>query len=830
MYYGNPNADDQSAPQDVWDNNFVGIWHLAETAVGSGNPGIYKDSTSNNNHGDDNVTATGKDGQINGGQQFNGNGDRVEISHDVSLNLSGQMTISFWIHPTEATSQWNRIVEKGMWGYQTAYYFGCGNGCNDLTFYLNNTEVFDTVDNVLTMNTWQHAAVSYDLNGDAVLYLNGHIIASSSYTDPVPGNADILYISYPDITYDFPGFIDEVRISNIARSADWITTYYNNTNSSDIFCFLGNEELLSKPDWVISENAKNWLYRKKIIINSSQVSSDLNNFPVLVNITDLDLKAKAQANGFDIQFTQMDGETKLDHEIESYNSSTGELFAWVKVPTLNSLVDTNIYLYYGNPAASDQANPSGVWDCNYSGVWHLKENPTNTAPQFKDSSSNSKDGESFGAMTSADLVKGIIGNAIDFDGINDHLEMPDPLNGSRMTFSAWICPADLSSQWHSIAQRDNTGDTYYDWQLYARANDAPTSDHAVFRIDLDTNTKFNEQAESDIMLSTKSWYYIVGTYNGTHLAFYKNGVLTHSDPEIGSIPDSNDNLWIGMNDVWTEPFQGIIDEIRVSNCSRSPHWIETEFNNQNSSDTFYSIEIEEGINETSNNEWVELYNADTSAVPLTGWWLSDNDGNSFNLSGAGSLPSGGYLICHLGKTGSNSSTDVYGPITNGNQRVLTMLENVDDLALMNNTLVVDYIAWGSDPGTDASSAVASGDWSAGKFVDTNGLLENQTIGRNKDSTDTNSPADWENSSTNKADPFGVNATSQTAGEQNLDKIIPEFDIIAIPILFIVIVILYINRTVKIGNPTSNRNQQKNYSKSNFRNRRFKNKRCNYSVR
>ncbi|MCP4302806.1 MAG: hypothetical protein GY783_19665, partial [Gammaproteobacteria bacterium] len=117
------------------------------------------------NTGIDRVAATGQDGQVTDGQEFGAN-DWIEVEHDTSLDLTDSMTISFWIKPTSDSGTFNRVVEKGLWGYNDSYYFGGGNGTNDLTFYLNGQEVFDTPDNVLTVGEWQHAAVSYTSNGD----------------------------------------------------------------------------------------------------------------------------------------------------------------------------------------------------------------------------------------------------------------------------------------------------------------------------------------------------------------------------------------------------------------------------------------------------------------------------------------------------------------------------------------------------------------------------------------------------------------------------------------------------------------------------------------
>jgi hypothetical protein len=115
----------------------------------------------------------------------------------------------------------------------------------------------------------------------------------------------------------------------------------------------------------------NWRYRKTITINHLKVSGSLTGFPVLVSLTDSDLASKAQSDGRDIVFTDA-SLVKLDHEIESFNHSTGTLNAWVKA-NVSSSVDTVLQMYYGNPAASNQQNPTGVWDSNFVMVQHLSE-------------------------------------------------------------------------------------------------------------------------------------------------------------------------------------------------------------------------------------------------------------------------------------------------------------------------------------------------------------------------------------------------------------------------------------------------------------------------
>ena len=80
--------------------------------------------------------------------------------------------------------------------------------------------------------------------------------------------------------------------------------------------------------------------------------SNLTNFPMLFPVTDPNLKSAsngggvAQTNGNDILFTAGDGLTKLNHEIESYNPTTGQLVAWVQIPSLSPSADSSVHLLW----------------------------------------------------------------------------------------------------------------------------------------------------------------------------------------------------------------------------------------------------------------------------------------------------------------------------------------------------------------------------------------------------------------------------------------------------------------------------------------------------
>jgi hypothetical protein len=200
-------------------------------------------------------------------------------------------------------------------------------------------------------------------------------------------------------------------------------------------------------------------------------------------------------------------------------------------------------------------------------------------------------------------------------------------------------------------------------------------------------------------------------------------------------------------------------------------------------------------------EWIELYNCDSITIDIDNWILSDNDGNIFIVPDVPNFPTGEYILIHLSSGTNDSDWSGAGDLdTNG---VLDLylgynaewLENdKDDLVLLNcNYSVIDYVAYGGDPGADDYRAVTEGQWTDGKFINTSNLAENETLGRTKESSDTDTKGDWENSTTNKAAPYGINATTPTPGKQNIDQVIPEFEYLAIPILVIALLYFCFNR-------------------------------------
>lgn len=325
----------------------------------------------------------------------------------------------------------------------------------------------------------------------------------------------------------------------------------------------------------------NWTFRKKITADNTLVAATETDFPALVSITDLDLRDDAQNDGDDIVFTSDDGITQIPHELERFDGATGELVAWVKIPSLSASVDTDIYMYYGNAAAVNQEDPTNVWDVDYQGVWHLKEDPgPGGAGDIKDSTANANNLTAEASMTAADLVEGQIDGAIDFDGggaADDVLSGGDVVDvpGTNLTLSIWVDPRSFpGTNRFLILKGQEDGNAPQNYQLLTRTGGG---------IDFDFfNVTFNTHQAPAGSLVVGFPQYVVVTYDGVRVKMYVDAVLLTDDAETTAMLADAEDFALGgaVAPVATRTQDAVLDEARVSDIARTDDWITTEFNNQ----------------------------------------------------------------------------------------------------------------------------------------------------------------------------------------------------------------------------------------------------------
>ncbi|MGY5881589.1 MAG: DUF2341 domain-containing protein, partial [Candidatus Thorarchaeota archaeon] len=355
-------------------------------------------------------------------------------------------------------------------------------------------------------------------------------------------------------------------------------------------------------------------YEKDITIQASQVTADLTDFPVLIDIVDSDLKTDVQADGDDIIFRL--GDEALDFEIESfdqgYSPTHAHLTAWVKIPYLSSTSNTVITMAYGNPNA-ESSSSTAVWD-DYETVHHLNDDPSGTV---YDSTSNNYDGTAYGTMGSEDSVTGLVSGGIDFDGsgTQDMISIGQIYTDdwTEVTISIWI-KSDVAKDARVFSKSPSTGVNEH---IVTMRMD--TSNHMTARIRTDLG---GSSINGNITFTQGSWSLLTWSWSASsgYILGYINGTPVIEASRSGNnLYDSIDMFIIGNTDMTNDRyFDGVLDEARLANRLLSVDWITTEYNNQVDPSSFVSV----GSERTLQSTWTDT---ESTSVRFSTTFLSPVD-------------------------------------------------------------------------------------------------------------------------------------------------------------------------------------------------------------
>jgi len=316
----------------------------------------------------------------------------------------------------------------------------------------------------------------------------------------------------------------------------------------------------------------------QITIDHTKIDSDLSHFPVTVFETHLSevFDELSDANRKKIAFTKADGTTELYAEIEKYDQTNEKAIWHVSASgwTISSSVDTIFYIYYDSAHADNTAHigdvgeRTEVWDSNFKMVQHMNQDPSGTAPQMVDSTSNDNDGTSGGSMTSADQVEGQIDGGLDFDGGDDYIDCGSnvSLDVSEITWEMWIKRGETSSGDERALIGGNGSNGEYSWQLDPNG----ASERQQFIV---CN---GDAAYSSTNINDRNWHHVAVTRAADNtVTFYLDG-STDGTGSVGVKSDYN-GIKIGRGHSAYPEFKGIIDEVHISGTVRSAAWIKADY-------------------------------------------------------------------------------------------------------------------------------------------------------------------------------------------------------------------------------------------------------------
>jgi hypothetical protein len=628
IYYKSSGPVDGQDATNVWDSNYAAVYHLEQDPSG-GAPQIL-DSTGNNVDGTSAGSMTSGDlitSQVGNGLDFDGSDDNIGFGS--VLSQASAFTIEAIANPTSGYGTNPMVVGRTKFGgdYNQNYmlFIRTDVGDDEWGFQVRGSNTDNEIKggSITTGVNSYLAAVFIDASTMKLRYNGSQIASGGNGTSPGTTDCNFYIGAYDSIVNNWKGTIDEVRISSIARSDNWLKFVYHNIFEADNEIAFSEEEL--KPAAFLSGYSK----RKLITVDHTYIDSDLTDFPLLVKFTDdADIGANIDSNGYNIRFTTTDGTTLLKYERQSFdntgNTATG--IFWVKIPTLAGSTNTDIYVYYKSSSPSDGQDITNTWNSGFAAVYHMEEDPSGSAPQILDSTSNNNDLSSTGAIASGDTTSGKVGYGLDFNGSNDYLVKTSPTGIPGATETSTLS---LIAKLDSITNNNNSalidleaggGGKNLTFQIASVAGTTYVATDGVV---------WSQSISGAEIPSTSVYHHLTLTHDGSGgFKYYLDGALTKSFSQTVAVGTISNLYIMARQSIVTGYTDGIADEARIENVERSADWIKFVYHNIFETDNELIFSSEE-TQDTSDIMPMYVYGLDISSgnIPLYTYGYGTDSGN-----------------------------------------------------------------------------------------------------------------------------------------------------------------------------------------------------------
>ncbi len=236
LAYGDAGLNSDASSTTTWSNGFVGVSHLKDGTTLS-----VTDSTGINtstNHG-----ATAVTGKIDGGGGF-ASASSQYIDAFLNSPAVSAVTLSIWVNATSFPNAYNAPIGVASTSDEWIILVK-STGKLGVFFRATTLLSYDgTGTNTLSTGTWYYLTSTYSSATGLISYVNASVDATVAANGALnTGGTHTCAIGQDLQTAGrfWNGALDEGRVANVARTADWITTEYNNQNAPGTFQTLGAE-------------------------------------------------------------------------------------------------------------------------------------------------------------------------------------------------------------------------------------------------------------------------------------------------------------------------------------------------------------------------------------------------------------------------------------------------------------------------------------------------------------------------------------------------------------------------------------------------------------
>jgi len=205
------------------DEDTVGLWHFDRAASGFD----IIDSSSYSHDGTENLSSdkiySAKIGQS---RYFNGSNDWVNLDTHAGDMPSGSdnVTVSAWVRWNSVPTSNQVIASYGGNDSATGWILHY-EATRKLEFNMRGNSVPVSSGITPIAGKWYHIVGTYD-HSSAKIYIDGKIAAESNLSGNIVSASTLRFGNEYNRSYYFNGYIDEIRIDEVARSADEIRQAY----------------------------------------------------------------------------------------------------------------------------------------------------------------------------------------------------------------------------------------------------------------------------------------------------------------------------------------------------------------------------------------------------------------------------------------------------------------------------------------------------------------------------------------------------------------------------------------------------------------------------
>ncbi|MEK9137775.1 MAG: LamG domain-containing protein, partial [Bacteroidota bacterium] len=174
--------------------------------------------------------------------------------------------------------------------------------------------------------------------------------------------------------------------------------------------------------------------------------------------------------------------------------------------------------------------------------------------------------ENDGTIYGATVATGHSGSGLDFNGsAYVEIDSSDSLAITEaITLEAWVNPDDAASPaYQYVVQRSSS------WGFYTRSGS--------ISLYTDTRNDGGAMLACRTPITSGTWTHIAGTYDGTNMMIYKNGVLANTCAQAHLIDSTIQDVLIGASTTaLAYPYQGMVDDVVIKNRALSAEEIAEE--------------------------------------------------------------------------------------------------------------------------------------------------------------------------------------------------------------------------------------------------------------